>query len=60
MAYLRYAQHLSVARLARELHGVSLTTGTVANLYRRVAERLATESARRRDQTLALPSASAR
>ncbi len=39
-AYLRYAQHLPVARLARllgELYGVSLSTGTVETLCRRVA-----------------------
>ena len=41
VAYLRYAQHLPVARLARllrELYGVSLSTGTVETLCRRVAQ----------------------
>ena len=58
VAYLRYAQHLPVARLARllrELHGVALATGTVANLCRGVADRLAAEADRQRDQALAMP-----
>ena len=40
VAYLRYAQHLPVTRLARllrELYGVALSTGPVENLCRRVA-----------------------
>lgn len=58
VAYLRYAQHLPGARLARllrERHGVALATGTVANLCRRVADRLATDGDRLRDQALAIP-----
>ena len=58
VAYLRYAQHLPVARLARllrERHGVALATGTVANLCRRVAARLAVEGERLRDRALAMP-----
>ena len=58
VAYLRYAQHLPVARLARllrELHGMTLATGTVANLCRRVAAWLAPEGARLRERALALP-----
>ena len=37
--YLRYVQHLPVARL-RELHGAVLSTGTVEALCRRAAARL--------------------
>ncbi len=53
-AYLRYAQHLPVARL-RELHGVALSTGTVETLCRRAAARLAPEAAHQRRQALAVP-----
>ena len=53
-AYLRYAQHLPVARL-RELHGVTLSTGTVETLCRRAAARLAPEAAHQRRQALAVP-----
>ena len=57
-AYLRHAQYLPVARLRillRELHGVSLSTGMVEALCRRVAARLAPETARQRAQALAVP-----
>ncbi len=58
VAYLRYAQHLPVARLRtllRELHGVALSTGTVETLCRRAAARLAPEAAHQRRQALAIP-----
>ena len=58
VAYLRYAQHLPVARLARllrELHGVTLSTGTVENLCRRVARHHRARLARLRRRALALP-----
>ena len=53
-AYLRYAQHLPVARL-RELYGVALSTGTVETLCRRAAARRTPEAARQQQQALALP-----
>ena len=58
VAYLRYAQHLPVARLRallRERHGVALSTGTVEALCRRAVARLAPEAARQQRQALAVP-----
>ena len=58
VAYLRYAQHLPVGRLAcllRELHGVALSTGTVENLCRRVARHHRARRARLRHRALRIP-----
>ena len=58
VAYLRYAQHLPTARLRdllRELHGVSLSTGTVETLCRRAVARQAARASQLRAQALALP-----
>ena len=44
-----------LVRLLRERHGVALAMGTVANLCRRVADRLAPDGDRLRDQALAMP-----
>ena len=57
-AYLRYAQHRPVARLARllrELYGVALSTGTVESLCRRVARHSRERLARLRARALAIP-----
>ena len=59
-AYLRYVQHLPVARLRdllRELHGVKLSTGAVEALCRRAAARLADRAAQLGEQALALSTA---
>ena len=57
-AYLRYVQHLPVARLRdllRDAHGVKLSTGAVEALCRRAAARLADRAAQLGEQALALP-----
>ena len=57
-AYLRYVQHLPVARLRdllRDVHGVKLSTGAVEALCRRAAARLADRAAQLGEQVLALP-----
>ena len=57
-AYLRYVQHLPVARLRdllRDAHGVQLSTGAVEALCRRAAARLADRAAQLGQQVLALP-----
>ena len=57
-AYLRYVQHLPVARLRdllRDAHGVKLSTGAVEALCRRAAARLADRAAQLGQQVLAIP-----